>query len=1329
MTQERINSNNNTYAFVLEDPSKPRKYQLNFHLDHRQFKEQTHTQPAMDQQTLSSHLPHNPQHHSLHHIDRNPLPSRQPPQITLPPITTQNYHTIFNSTSNDEPHFHVPQHSQQHSSHSLPQHTHQHHPSISEINSYHSSYPTQRYFVNHKMNQIPPQPHQINHQINQLAPQMSHHLPQQLPQQQVSQGYSQPPHNLSNMYNNNNDDHQPSVTVSHAPSYNSLRQYNPQVYSGKSVLPIMSSASSHVTPSHDPSSVRNAPLIDHSLRRDVTSSGPNVMDVNFMVICNNNTPPPPPSHLHVQHPQPQQQMYSQPPLLQVPPQNIPRSLTPPQLHLPPQQPQPNHYSHNSHNSQQYLSENRETSPFHLAPPSHHHSGSNSSVSTRSSSPAPSTPIASTTNMSFPPNGGAPVNNNPVPHNVEKPAIEQNLPVKKKGRSKQPRPIVPAGPIPIQQPAPSTQSLPSSSSSETPVFVQYVVPNIANDSNPQNNHIIASTKPPQTSRSRKNSISGGSASSASKRGRKAKDSSKVSEEVHNYSPVLMPVKYVAPQLNQGRKREYSPLPSSTDNLDDDNINKRCKKDERVFPADDIVMEDVTRHDEKDKEESQSNSMDIDVDEISQREEAVSLLLSLTNPSNPDNSYNIEPTVNNAVTPAVEPDAIINNEIRIKEEPMVEEDIAPVDNNAINDNVEVENLKKEKDDQLVTTGVKEMSLHEDDFLSLSSIKEEVEEEKEKPSYVQEKKAASKTKKKQNVVKLEKNISNTRVAPKKVNDKKEIIKNLPVGNDSDSDLAMDDGSEGEDEKNKPPERKNYLWNSDDMETEEEVEEEIEISVPSNISGITNVTKDGDNKQTVGYYSSPPSTLTPNVSNHQKDIEDVKKEINSTANNTNVPINKSRPNSPTTNNGIFSRKASTSSSVSRKGSISSNGSNKEKDNMICSSPTEMTSSSVKTIAAESASSSSNGTRPQRPCPPRRRSTMRDDEKLELDNIEWEKNIEIPRNIWEETLRVFEIVKQSKEMKNRQPHRKRNHILASILFILCRQNGLPRTFVEICNAASIRKQEIGTYYRLMLKVFESNGLGGGTNGTSLRTVDSAEYLKRWCQNLKLPTHILDAAIHVYKQASELNITTGKCPVSVGAASIWLSINTWNDARSKAYNNIPDDAELIKVEHKDVAAAAGVVNATLVGCYKNLLKYKDQLLPERFLTEAGSRSPHSSLKSELLEKHTNLESDANTPLSLDSVKYYDSPTTDCFDIGKSTAELKVEPTSKPVAPALQKLRIKPQVKSEKNETNTQALKSQIKEVTSVKVEAVSAFIKKEVEHEPVLQSPPRVANSIPKYEP
>lgn len=100
-----------------------------------------------------------------------------------------------------------------------------------------------------------------------------------------------------------------------------------------------------------------------------------------------------------------------------------------------------------------------------------------------------------------------------------------------------------------------------------------------------------------------------------------------------------------------------------------------------------------------------------------------------------------------------------------------------------------------------------------------------------------------------------------------------------------------------------------------------------------------------------------------------------------------------------------------------------------------------------------------------------------------------------------------------------------------------------------------------------------------------------------------------------MNITTGKCPVSVGAASIWLSIASWNEIRLQHWSG-GDDHEQIKCEHKDVAQVAGVVNATLVGCYKNLLKFKDELLPPEFLREAKTRPPDLYKKSDIIETNT-----------------------------------------------------------------------------------------------------------------
>lgn len=220
----------------------------------------------------------------------------------------------------------------------------------------------------------------------------------------------------------------------------------------------------------------------------------------------------------------------------------------------------------------------------------------------------------------------------------------------------------------------------------------------------------------------------------------------------------------------------------------------------------------------------------------------------------------------------------------------------------------------------------------------------------------------------------------------------------------------------------------------------------------------------------------------------------------------------------------------------------------------------------------------------------------VSIEDLSWHTTMQLPDAIWKETVTIFDQVRQTKEMRNRHPNKKRNHILASILYILCRQQGYPRTFSEICGAAGVKKQEIGSYYRLMLKILEPTGAISSGSGV-LRMIDAQGFMKRWCSNLALPNPIAPAAIHVFGRANDLDITTGKCPISVGAASIWLCCQAWNDARREAMCD-SDSGRAIRCDHKDVATTAGVVNATLVGCFKMLLDVKDRLLPEGFVEEA-----------------------------------------------------------------------------------------------------------------------------------
>ncbi|KAF9978018.1 Transcription initiation factor IIB [Mortierella antarctica] len=234
----------------------------------------------------------------------------------------------------------------------------------------------------------------------------------------------------------------------------------------------------------------------------------------------------------------------------------------------------------------------------------------------------------------------------------------------------------------------------------------------------------------------------------------------------------------------------------------------------------------------------------------------------------------------------------------------------------------------------------------------------------------------------------------------------------------------------------------------------------------------------------------------------------------------------------------------------------------------------------------------------------------LQIQGREWVKKLAMPETAWEETFKTYERVKRLKELKNRQPVRKRDAILAAILYIVCRDQGSPRTFSEVCLASGVRRGDIGAYYRLMLRILEPS-----ENATaSARDTDAEAFMTRWCESLSLPPQVRQAAVHVFSLANTMNLTSGKCPSSVGAAAIYLCISSWNDARRMArcqLNNctgcqIPfahpgaeHDPGLIRKEHKDVAVAVGVVSATLMGCFRNLAPERERLVPEEFLKVAA----------------------------------------------------------------------------------------------------------------------------------
>ncbi|KAJ1665408.1 hypothetical protein IW140_003377 [Coemansia sp. RSA 1813] len=229
---------------------------------------------------------------------------------------------------------------------------------------------------------------------------------------------------------------------------------------------------------------------------------------------------------------------------------------------------------------------------------------------------------------------------------------------------------------------------------------------------------------------------------------------------------------------------------------------------------------------------------------------------------------------------------------------------------------------------------------------------------------------------------------------------------------------------------------------------------------------------------------------------------------------------------------------------------------------------------------------------------SSREDERPLFD---WQK-LEVPEGIWSEAQELYDRVKVMKKVQNRQPICKRHAIHAALMFILCRNNGYPRTFAEICAAGNVTKREIGMYYNLMKQVL-------GKEYTSTMRAKPSEFLQRWCTVLELPSWIAAAATRVYDRADEMAIVQGKCPISISAASLWLVIWSYNhrhslksmgfsvpadtQVSSTALPNIPNlraSKHSIDCDQRDVCRAASVVIATLTSVFRLLAPHLQTLI-------------------------------------------------------------------------------------------------------------------------------------------
>lgn len=177
---------------------------------------------------------------------------------------------------------------------------------------------------------------------------------------------------------------------------------------------------------------------------------------------------------------------------------------------------------------------------------------------------------------------------------------------------------------------------------------------------------------------------------------------------------------------------------------------------------------------------------------------------------------------------------------------------------------------------------------------------------------------------------------------------------------------------------------------------------------------------------------------------------------------------------------------------------------------------------------------------------------------------INLPTNIKERANKLFKQVYESKSLRGRS----NDAISAACLYIACRQEGVPRTFKEICAISRISKKEISRSFKLIIKNLETN----------VDVITSGDFMSRFCANLGLPPKIQQAATYIARKAVDFDLVSGRSPISVAAASIYMASQASADKKSQ----------------KEISEIAGVAEVTIRQSYKEMFVRAADLFPENF---------------------------------------------------------------------------------------------------------------------------------------
>ena len=147
--------------------------------------------------------------------------------------------------------------------------------------------------------------------------------------------------------------------------------------------------------------------------------------------------------------------------------------------------------------------------------------------------------------------------------------------------------------------------------------------------------------------------------------------------------------------------------------------------------------------------------------------------------------------------------------------------------------------------------------------------------------------------------------------------------------------------------------------------------------------------------------------------------------------------------------------------------------------------------------------------------------------------------------------------------------VAIACLHLACRDEGVSRTFKEMCSASGFSKKEIG---RCVLAISRRTKV-------TVQVICTGDVMQRFCNKLGLSCKIQKIAECIAKRAVDYNILKGKSPVSVAAAAIYMTTLGTRENLSR----------------QDIGEVTGAASSTTLKMYKLMYPHAKRLFPDDFI--------------------------------------------------------------------------------------------------------------------------------------